>query len=143
MAKRLTIRTSNHPAVTISRAALGRSRLVYIAKANKRFKYPENRSAIAYIGTTEVGVRRIATSAAVRAQKLLGLHGVKELKFYVITCKKKRRVKSWEKLEDDLLHVFKREYGRLPIGNKKGPSRRDHFRYFNENRLRSVLRRYE
>ena len=58
--KKLTIKTTKHPAVTINRNAIVTDRLVYIAVANKKFHYPNGDSQIVYIGTTKAGAIRIA-----------------------------------------------------------------------------------
>ena len=83
------IRTKNHqePAITISRAALGAEELVYFATANRMQRYQNGRrSHIVYIGTARRGVRRIASSAAWKAETLLSHHGLRDLEFYIVTC---------------------------------------------------------
>jgi hypothetical protein len=144
VARKLTIRISAQPAITITRQATRSNRLVYIAKANKALKYPFGRSKIIYIGTTKEGVSRIAASAAHQARRLLDAHGVRSLEFLVVTCKSLQRVKTWSKLESALLITFKREFGAVPTGNTMGKNRgwRDELDYFTESRLRSVIRKY-
>jgi hypothetical protein len=144
MARKLPVKTSTQPAFTVARAALKSSKLVYIATANKPLRYPDGRSAIAYVGTTKVGAGRIATSAAFRAQNLLTLHGVKELRFYVVTCKGRQRLQTWKQQENDLLLAFKGQYGRLPLANKRGGRRGGNaFKWFNRSRLEKVLDSYK
>ncbi len=142
MAKELRIRASKHTAITISRAALKSNRLVYIATANRLIKYAWGRSAIVYIGTTELGADRIAASAAFRAKTLLDLHGVKTLHFHVVTCKARPNVRSWARLEEALLLTLRSQYGGLPKGNKKGAGKKKALRYFKEGRLRDVVEQY-
>ena len=77
MARKRSIKASRKPAIVITRHGLGRNKLVYVAKANKPRKYRYGRSAIVYIGTTKAGVKRIADSAAAKAELLLRDHGVK------------------------------------------------------------------
>ncbi len=61
MARRRSIKVSMKPAVTFTRRALGRRKLVYVALANKSRKYRSGyRSRIVYIGTTRKGAKRIA-----------------------------------------------------------------------------------
>ena len=139
--RKLTIRTSKKPAITIGRGAHQHSKLAYIATANKLVKYRWGRSAIVYIGTTEKGGDRIAASAAFQAQSLLKIFGVKALRFYVVTCKSKQKVKSWRLLEDALLLTFRAQYGELPKGNKKRGGKKA-LDYFREARLRKVLAQY-
>jgi len=120
MPRRRNIKASRKPAITINRQALGAEKLVYLAVANKSRKYPFGyRSPILYIGTTRTGVRRIAQSAAARAQLLVN-HGVKQLQFHVVSCTPLRKVKTWQKLERALLLAFKHTYGSVPVGNTAG-----------------------
>jgi hypothetical protein len=142
MGRRLSIKTGRQPAITITRQALKQRRLVYVARANKRIKYPFGRSAIVYIGTTATGVGRIAASAAHQARQFLDQHGVKHLELYVVACTPLRRVQTWTKLESALLLTFKHQYGSVPLGNTRGKNQKwkDELRYFSESRLRAVLR---
>ena len=68
-------------------------------------------------------------------------HGVKQLDFYVVSCKPLRRVETWKKLESALLLTFKYTFGRLPVGNTVGKNRtwRDELEYFSERRLRAIV----
>jgi len=145
MARRRNIKAARHPAMTINRQALGRRKLVYLAVSNKSRKYPEARSRVVYIGTTAGGIKRIAQSAADKAELLLGDYGVKHLDFYVVSCSPLRRVKTWLKLERGLLVAFKREYGDTPIANRRGGKAGwgDVLTYFSERRLVGVLRGFE
>lgn len=146
MARRRNIKASRKPAITITRQALRAEKLVYVAVANKSRKYPFGyRSPILYIGTTRVGVQRIAQSAAARAQRLLANHGVNQLQFHVVSCTPLRNVKTWQKLERALLLAFKHTYGSVPLGNTAGKNVRwrDELDYFSEKRLVAVLRSFE
>jgi hypothetical protein len=145
MARRLSIKGDSTPAITITRRSLGKRKLVYIAKANRKFKYPFGRSAVVYIGTTAAGAKRVAASAANKANTLLTQHGVKQLDFYIVTCTPRRNVQTWRKLESALLLAFKHQYGAIPVGNTAGKKRswRDEREYFRETRLRVILDRYE
>lgn len=142
--KKLTVQASEQPALIITRSAVTADRLVYIAVANKKLKYPHGTSCIAYIGTTEAGASRIASSAAYRATQLLAIHGVSKLSFFVITCTARQSVKTWRKLEVGLILTFKHAYGEPPKCNKKGRNQKwkDEREYFTRNRLESVIEKY-
>jgi hypothetical protein len=55
----------------INRIAFKDNKFVYVARANKKIKYPWGRSCIAYIGTTKKGARRIASSAVWKGADIL------------------------------------------------------------------------
>ncbi len=146
MARRRSIKASARPAITITRDALGAQKLVYLAVANKPYKYPFGyRSPILYIGTTKAGARRIAQSAAARAERFLGRRGVSRVQFHIVSCTPLQRVKTWLKLERALLLAFKHTYGAVPLGNSSGKNSRwrDELDYFSEKRLVAVLRSFE
>ena len=146
MVRRRNIKASIKPAITITRQAFGKEKIVYLAVANKARKYPLGyRSPIVYVGTTKAGAHRIAQSAAARAKVLLANHGVKQLSFHVVTCTPLQRVKTWLKLERALLLAFKHTYGAVPVANTAGKNARwrDELDYFSEKRLVAVLRSFE
>ena len=126
----------------ITRQALKREKLVYVAVANKSQRYPRGRSSIVYIGTTKKGVGRIAASAAGQARKLLSNHGVRRLHLFVVSCTSLRGVETWKKLESGLLMAFKDLHWSVPVGNTQGKNRewRDERDYFSENRLKNIIR---
>ncbi len=145
MPKKLTIKASGSPALTINRNAIQGSRLVYLAVANKPIRYRfGRRSRIVYIGTTKAGASRIAASAAAKASQMLALHGVRELEFQVVTCKARRNVKTWTKLERALLLTFRSEFGEIPRCNKQGARIKwtDELKYFTEGRLKAIIDRF-
>jgi hypothetical protein len=144
--RRRYIRASSKPAITITRQAFGARKLVYVAVANKPRKYPFGyRSPIVYIGTTKTGARRIAQSAAARAEALLAGHGVNQISFHVVRCTPLRKVRTWVKLERALLLAFKHRYGAVPIANSAGKNARwrDELEFFSQSRLLSVLQSFE
>jgi hypothetical protein len=143
--KKLTIKTAAKPALVISRPAFVAEKLVYVAVANKALNYPHGKSCIAYIGTTESGAKRIAESAAKRAQDLLALHSVTSLSFFVVTCSPRKGVKSWRKLEVGLILAFKYLYGTVPRCNTVGKTQAwsDELEYFTRSRLETILKKYE
>jgi len=127
------------------RSAIRSEKLVYIAKANKKIKYKYGMdSYIAYIGTTKKGANRIADSAAARAKELLTKYGVKKLDIFVVTCRAKRNVETWKKLETALILTFRGIYGKQPIGNTHGKEKRwaDEKRYFTTQALEEVIKFY-
>lgn len=140
----LTVQTSSKPAVTITRTATRAKELVYIAVANKAIKYLHGSSRIVYIGTTQNGADRIAASAAAKAKQLLGLHGVKQLEFFVVTNTSMASVKTWHKLERGLILSFKDTYGEPPKCNIVGRNMqwRDELEYFTISRLAGVIKQY-
>jgi hypothetical protein len=142
--KKLTIQTTKRYAIKITRSAFKADRLVYVAVANAKLKYPHGKSRIVYIGTTKAGARRIASSAAYRAPDLFGLYGVNELSFFIITCSTRQAVKTWSKLESGLILTFKYLYGEPPKCNKKGKNQkwRDELAYFTRNRLEAIIKHY-
>ncbi|TAK54741.1 MAG: hypothetical protein EPO24_12920 [Bacteroidetes bacterium] len=95
MSSNLKPRLSPKAAVTITRSAIKNDKLVYIAIANKPMDYNDGkRSRIVYIGTTQAGAKRIAQSAASKAENLLKEHGVKSLDFYTVSSKLRQGLKS-------------------------------------------------
>jgi hypothetical protein len=123
MLKKLTLSISSKPAVIIHRRANANKRLVYVAVANKPHRYRYGRSHILYIGSTKKGASRVAASAAATAQDLFTEHGVKELQFFTVSCRERQHVKTWMKLERDLLLTFRETFGDVPIGNTHGKPR--------------------
>ena len=87
----------------VTRISIGDKRLAYAKVADKKLTYPRGRTRVAYIGTTQNGIFRLTSSVAERAQKILGLHGVESFESRVITCPRRKHVKTWFKLEHALL----------------------------------------
>lgn len=141
---RLTIKTTQRPAVTITRQAVKVSGLVYIGVANTAFKYPDGRSRIIYIGTTKASAQRIAASAAHKAGKLLGLHGVTHLEFFVVHSSQIAGEETWRILERALILTFRERFGGPPELNKQGKNTkwRDELLYFTAQRLQGIIDKY-
>jgi len=141
MPKRLKVKWQRTPAIVINRTAFRDNKLVYVARANKRTRYPLGRSRIAYIGTTKKGARRIASSAAGRGEELLYEYGMKHLEFNVVTCGKVQGVETWRKLERALLIRFRELYGKIPRANIVGAKIRwqDELKYFRLEKLDRIL----
>ena len=144
MARRLTISAGIVPSITVARRAVRKSKVVYLICTPRPQKYLRGRSRIIYIGTTERGVQRAASSAAHKAIDFLQTWGVKWLDVYLVTCPPRPGVRSWARLERDFLIAFKLEYGSVPRANKAGrnlgPDQLSGL--FNFRRLCNVLMRY-
>ena len=108
------------PVLTLSRDALKHERLVYVLIANKKLKYRNGRSAVAYIGTTKRGVARVASSAAQRARSIFDHYGVRSVEARVIACPPRKRVKAWLQLEKALIYTFFNTYHEVPRCNTQG-----------------------
>ena len=141
MPKRLTVSLKRNEALRATTVGVGKTKLVYILVADKKLRYAEGRSRIAYIGTTSRGMLRIAISVAKRAEKIFGIHGVKSFSARIVTCKPRKSVKTWHKLERAFLLSFKETYGDVPWCNTQGKKMKetDEFRYFTRRRIRNVL----
>ncbi len=138
---KLRIKYRDRPAVVVHRAAFKDNKLVYVGRANRRYRYPWGRSRIVYIGTTKRGARRVASSAAKKGEDLLFEHGISEVEFSVVTCAKLQSVATWKKLERALLIKFREKYGAVPRGNFQGKKMKwdDEKDYFSHKRLDAVL----
>jgi hypothetical protein len=144
VAKKINVRVSR-PILIVCRIPLKNNRLVYALLANRKIPYPHEKSYIAYIGTTKKGLARIAQSAAWYAKDILNEFGVTSVTARIITCRPKKNVKTWLKLERAMLLKFREIYGAIPKCNRQGNKlqRRDEFKYFNEGRVRNVIRKLE
>ena len=142
MPKRLAVSLKPEIALEVTRVSIGAKKLVYVLVANRKLKYRWERSNIVYIGTTKRGVSRVASSAASKAESILGHYGVKTCSARIITCSPRRAVKSWLKLERALLLVFRELYGDIPKLNTLGAKikEKDEFVYFKRSRIRQILR---
>jgi predicted GIY-YIG superfamily endonuclease len=120
MTKILKIKLDKNPSVVIHRTAVRADKLVYIARANKKMRYPWGNSRIVYIGTTKNGIRRIASSAAWKGEQLLAEHGITQLDFYIVTCTRRKALPGWKRLERALISRFCELFGDSPQANKTG-----------------------
>ena len=141
---KLTVQTTQKPAVTITRQATKSKELVYIAVANKPVKYHDGESRIVYIGTTKNGAERIAASAAKKAGDMLGIFGVSHLEFFVVTSTHHGQIETWRKLERGLLLAFREKFGTQPRCNIVGKRMKwsDELKYFTRYRLDGVIDKY-
>lgn len=139
--RRLTIRPIREVAMTVTRASIAKDRVCYMIVADKKQKYKMGRSRVVYIGTTRAGVRRLASSAARRAPKILGLRGVRSFAVHVVSCRRRPGIKTWLMLERALLLVFREIHGTVPSVNRQGNGIKPHneFRCFRKSRLKRIL----
>lgn len=109
--------------------------------ADKRLKYPNGRSRIAYIGTIRKGGKRIAQSVASKADSILSLHGVRSFHARIVTCRPRQKIRTWHKLERALLIAFCERFGQVPKGNSHGKKMtvRDEFTYFRKQGVTLVI----
>jgi hypothetical protein len=141
MSRRLLVNFRRQPAIVINRIAFKDDKLVYIARANKEFRYPWGRSRIAYIGTTKKGAKRIASSAVWKGADLLFEYGIKHLELHVVVCSKVPGLETWKKLERALIIRFREKYGRVPKANNLGQLLRwkNEERYFSNRKLDKII----
>jgi hypothetical protein len=139
--RRLPVSLKRDHAMQATRVSIGRLKFVYILLTDKKLKYRKGKSRVAYIGTTRNGVTRIAQSIAARAHVILGLRGVRSFEARIVTCRPRRRVRTWRKLERALLIEFREAYGQVPKCNSHGKKMRstDECRYFARRRLLDIL----
>jgi len=147
--KKLKLNNTNaKPVLHVSREALRKEKICYLAVLNKDIRYPhQKKSRIAYIGTSERGHKRILESASKIADKVFQEYGINDIDFYVVSCKGKRGGRSWEWLEKALLLSFKGIYGSVPFANKQGKGRNDEWGHclnrFNRESIERYLRKFE
>src|SRR5688572_8193126 len=107
MTKRLKLSLKRFHALEVTRIAIGNLKLVYVLTADKKFRYPHGRSAVAYIGTTKRGIQRVASNAARKSEDVLSFRGVRKITARIVTCAPRRNVKTWRKLERAMLLAFR------------------------------------
>lgn len=139
--RRINIKLPPEPAMRVSRVAIKNEQLVYVICADKKIVYPWGKSPIAYIGTTQRGVGRIASSAAYRAPDVLAMHGVKSFDVRIVTCGSRADIKSWKVLERALLICFKETFGAIPKCNTQGKQVREGnvFEIFARDRVKNII----
>lgn len=140
--KRLTVSLKPKVLLQVNRVKIGQDRLVYALVADKKLKYKWGRTCVMYIGTTTKGLARVASSAANKAEEILSHYGVRTCSARIITCKQRRNVRTWRKLERAMILSFREMYGEVPRCNSQGKRivEKDEFDYFNHSRIRQILR---
>ena len=141
MAQRLKVSLKPKPALTMRRVALDHERLVYVICADRKLKYANGYSQIAYIGTTRNGISRVANSAAYRSWDVLWSRGVHSLDVRIVTCRPRQGFKSWIKLERALILAFREKFGEPPMCNVQGRAMKigDEFDRFSFERLSRII----
>ncbi len=122
-----------------------RDKLVYLLLTKKPQKRLRGRSRIMYVGTTEKGISRIASSVAVRSETIFKKWGIKSIDVEVVWCTPLQKVKSWKLLERAILADFLSFHGELPECNKQGKSYQWDSRvskYFRRTAITKVLTRF-
>jgi hypothetical protein len=131
--RKLKIRPSPKPLLTMTRSHQWSPRMVYILTANKYLPYKYlpykgarlktvGRSKILYIGTTKRGAGRPAASAVNKASEVFyHLHGVRTIEVHILTCAPHNKKHTWKRLEAALLDAFRTRYFQLPKYNKVRP----------------------
>jgi len=141
MSKKLSVKYRRTPALILNRVAFRDQKLTYIGRANKKIPYSYGKSRIAYIGTTQNGAGRIASSAVWKGADLLAEHGIKHLEFFVVVCGRLQAVETWKKLERALIIRFREIYGSPPKANSTGNKMRwrDERKYFTYKKLDKII----
>lgn len=119
-ARRLQVSLKKAPALTVRRVALEHERLVYVICADRKLRYENGYSHIAYIGTTKRGIARVAGSAAFRAEDVLWSHGVQSFDVRLVTCRGRNGIRSWSRLERAMIISFREMFGEIPLCNVQG-----------------------
>lgn len=138
-----TLHHSTNPIIRIHRESAEANKLVYIAVANRMFRYSRwGKSRIVYIGMTKVGVNRVASSAAHKAAEILKEFNCKHLDFYTIHASGHQGVALWEKLERALIIRFREIMGDVPRFNRlyKYAQWRDEQRYVSQANLDAIIK---
>jgi hypothetical protein len=141
----LKTKCSKEALLTVKRSRQWGARMVYLLVANKGFTYRDGRrSRIIYIGTTGKGAGRPATSAVNKASEAFELHGFRTIDVHVVTCAKRKAVRTWLHLEAALLAVFRERYWKLPPYNRKKGSARfaEDVTLFKQRALEKILLRF-
>ena len=133
-------------ALVIHRHATDEEHFVYFGIANKPQIYPLGKSKIVYIGQTEKGIDRLASSAAETTKKLKDTFGISSLTYYIIVPGKLIPLKPWKLLETALIDEFLHQYGNVPKANKQGkgykigsPAVQRARKHFADERLRNLI----
>lgn len=147
--RRTTLGLFRDPAITVTRMGIRKTELVYVLVANRKHKYPNGRSRVVYIGMTEAGVHRVATSVANRAEQVLQQKGITSFSAHIVHYRppKTYSTKIWKKrpvllLERALLIAFREQFGAPPLCNGTGQNMLPHFGEFDrfaKSRINTLL----
>ena len=132
--------------MSIDRKIGRRDKLVYLLLAPKPQKYLRGKSRIVYVGTTEKGISRIASSVATRSEAIFSRRGIRTIEVQVVWSAPLRGIRSWRLLERAILAEFLSFYGALPDCNRQGK----HYkwdpkvsRYFKRNAVTNLLSQFD
>ena len=128
--------------MTVRRVALEHERLVYVICADRKLRYQDGYSHIAYIGTTKKGLARVAGSAAYRAEDVLWSHGVQSFDIRLVTCRGRNGIRSWCRLERGMIIAFREMFGEIPLCNTQGSGFEEQreFVTFRRSRIDQIIR---
>lgn len=143
MVRRLQVSLKTAPALTVRRVALEHEKLVYVICADRKLRYANGQySHIAYIGTTKRGLARVAGSAAYRSEDVLWSHGVQSFDVRLVTCRGRKGIRSWCRLERAMLISFREMFGEIPLCNTQGSGfeERREFETFRRSRIDQIIR---
>lgn len=142
--RKLKVKLYKTALLRVTRSSQWEKRMVYILAANRFHKYRSGlRSRIIYIGTTGKGAGRPAASAVSKAsQAFEKLHGVKTIDVHLATCRGRKALKTWQRLESALIYTFRALHFELPIYNKKRPKYIEG-KTFSTKTLRKVLLQFQ
>jgi hypothetical protein len=133
-------------AMTVFDAGISNDKLVYIIVSSRQLSYARGKSPIAYIGSTEDGIGRMAQSAANKAPAILALHGVSKFDVFPVSSAGRPGAKRWwRKLERAFILAFLEEYGDPPKLNSQGTKfrRTNEFELFSEEAVKGIIRGLE
>jgi len=139
------------PVMSVETAATKVRRLVYLLVANRPIRYGKEYSRIIYIGTTERGVSRIASSASKRiVQAVEEIRGMRRIDAYVVWARARqgkhthKGMTFWRVLERALLLQFTQRYGTPPRLNGTGHNMkpRGEFLVFRQAGVDRIISRY-
>lgn len=144
--RKLSISLRPASAMRVFDVSVASDKLVYLIRLDRKIGYPLGSSHIAYIGSTEKGISRMAQSAAAKADSCLARYGVKEFNVYVITSTGRPGARKWwRKLERAFLITFLHRYGAIPVENRQGTgiTTTNEFEMFSEERVEALLKDIE
>jgi hypothetical protein len=142
---RIRVKKIADPVLKVERTALKAKRLDYLLVANRPLRYGKQFSRIVYVGTTTHGLRRIASSAASRAEEALKLPGVTRVEAFVLHCNPRRHVKTWRVLERGILLAFREAFANhVPKLNIQGKRIREkgEFKIYSRSALIRIVKSY-
>jgi hypothetical protein len=132
--------------MSVDRTITKHKKLVYLLLAPKPQKYSRGRSRIMYVGTTEKGISRIASSVATRSEAIFKKWGIKTIEIQIAWCRPLQKVKSWKILERAILSDFLSIHGGLPACNVQGKSYQWDSKvnsYFRRSAVTNLLSRFD